>query len=314
MTGLLRHNTCGRLCLPHVPFFVGTRQAPCGALRFFDRQETCMKALIPAAGMGTRFLPATKAQPKEMLLVVDRPAIQYVVEEGLSSGADEVVIINSREKTSIEKHFTPDPELVATLRSKGKDAFADAVEHAGNLNVSYVYQDEPLGLGHAIHCAAEKSAGESFFVLLGDVLVPDNNICPKMLEISKAHGGASVIAVLPVPDDQVSRFGIIAGSQVEEGVWKVDGLVEKPKLEDAPSNLSVFGRYLLSPRVMELLADVEPGVGGEIQLTDALDAVLKEEEMYALVISEEDGFDTGTVESWLEANNALYARKLAAQK
>jgi len=169
-------------------------------------------------------------------------------------------------------------------------------------------------LGHAIHCAAEKSAGEPFFVLLGDVLVPDNNICPKMLEISKAHGGASVIAVLPVPDDQVSRFGIIAGSQVEEGVWKVDGLVEKPKLEDAPSNLSVFGRYLLSPRVMELLADVEPGVGGEIQLTDALDAVLKEEEMYALVISEEDGFDTGTVESWLEANNALYARKLAAQK
>ena len=273
-----------------------------------------MKALIPAAGMGTRFLPATKAQPKEMLLVVDRPAIQYVVEEGLSSGADEVVIINSREKTSIEKHFTPDPELVATLRSKGKDAFAYAVEHAGNLNVSYVYQDEPLGLGHAIHCAAEKSAGEPFFVLLGDVLVPDNNICPKMLEISKAHGGASVIAVLPVPDDQVSRFGIIAGSQVEEGVWKVDGLVEKPKLEDAPSNLSVFGRYLLSPRVMELLADVEPGVGGEIQLTDALDAVLKEEEMYALVISEEDGFDTGTVESWLEANNALYARKLAAQK
>lgn len=272
-----------------------------------------MKALIPAAGMGTRFLPATKAQPKEMLLVVDRPAIQYVVEEGLASGADEVVIINSRDKKSIEKHFTPDPELEATLRAKGKDAFADAVKHAGELNVSYVYQDEPLGLGHAIHCAADACEGEPFFVLLGDVLVPDNAICPKMLEISKAYGGASVIAVLPVPDEQVSRFGIIAGSEVEEGVWKVDGLVEKPKLEDAPSNLSVFGRYLLSPRVMELLADVQPGVGGEIQLTDALDAVLREEEMYALVISEEDGFDTGTVESWLAANNALYARKQAAQ-
>ena len=270
-----------------------------------------MKALIPAAGMGTRFLPATKAQPKEMLLVVDRPAIQYVVEEGLASGADEVVIINSREKVSIEKHFSPDPEFVATLRARGKDAYADEVERVGNLNVSYVYQDEPLGLGHAIHCAAEATADEPFFVLLGDVLVPDNNVCPKMLEISRAHGGASVIAVLPVPDEQVSRFGIIDGVEVEEGVWKVNGLVEKPKLEDAPSSLSVFGRYLLSPRVMELLADAKPTVGGEIQLTDALDAVLKEEEMYALVISEEDGFDTGTIETWLAANNALYARKMS---
>ena len=270
-----------------------------------------MKALIPAAGMGTRFLPATKAQPKEMLLVVDRPVIQYVVEEGLASGADEVVIVNSRDKKSIEKHFSPDLELVATLRARGKDAYADEVERVGNLNVSYVYQDEPLGLGHAIHCAAEKTADEPFFVLLGDVIVPDNNICPRMLEVSRAHGGASVIAVLPVPDEQVHRFGIIDGAPVkgEDGVWKVNSLVEKPALEDAPSNLSVFGRYLLSARVMELLADAKPTVGGEIQLTDALDAVLAEEEMYAVVISDEDGFDTGTVETWLDTNNKLYARK-----
>lgn len=261
--------------------------------------------------MGTRFLPATKAQPKEMLLVVDRPVIQYVVEEGLASGADEVVIVNSRDKKSIEKHFSPDPELVATLRARGKDAYADEVERVGNLNVSYVYQDEPLGLGHAIHCAAEKTADEPFFVLLGDVIVPDNNICPRMLEVSRAHGGASVIAVLPVPDEQVHRFGIIDGAPVEseDGVWKVNSLVEKPALEDAPSNLSVFGRYLLSARVMELLADAKPTVGGEIQLTDALDAVLAEEEMYAVVISDEDGFDTGTVETWLDTNNKLYARK-----
>ena len=261
--------------------------------------------------MGTRFLPATKAQPKEMLLVVDRPVIQYVVEEGLASGADEVVIVNSRDKKSIEKHFSPDPELVATLRERGKDAYADEVERVGNLNVSYVYQDEPLGLGHAIHCAAEKTADEPFFVLLGDVIVPDNNICPRMLEVSRAHGGASVIAVLPVPDEQVHRFGIIDGAPVkgEDGVWKVNSLVEKPALEDAPSNLSVFGRYLLSARVMELLADAKPTVGGEIQLTDALDAVLAEEEMYAVVISDEDGFDTGTVETWLDTNNKLYARK-----
>ena len=268
-----------------------------------------MKALIPAAGLGTRFLPATKAQPKEMLLVVDRPVIQYVVEEGLASAADEVVIINSHSKKAIEDHFTPDPELVATLRARGKDAYADEVERVGNMNVSYVYQEEAIGLGHAIHCAAEKTGDEPFYVLLGDVIVPDNKMLPRMQEVSDAHGGASVIAVMPVPDDQVHRFGIIAGSEVSENVWKVDSLVEKPALEDAPSNLAVFGRYLLSPRVMELLATVKPGVGGEIQLTDALDEVLKEEEMYALVIDPSDGFDTGTVASWLETNNILFQRK-----
>lgn len=268
-----------------------------------------MKALIPAAGLGTRFLPATKAQPKEMLLVVDRPVIQYVVEEGLASAADEVVIINSHSKKAIEDHFTPDPELVAMLRARGKDAYADEVERVGNMNVSYVYQEEALGLGHAIHCAAEKTGDEPFYVLLGDVIVPDNKMLPRMQEVSDAHGGASVIAVMPVPDDQVHRFGIIAGSEVSENVWKVDSLVEKPALEEAPSNLAVFGRYLLSPRVMELLATVKPGVGGEIQLTDALDEVLKEEEMYALVIDPSDGFDTGTVASWLETNNILFQRK-----
>ena len=164
-----------------------------------------------------------------------------------------------------------------------------------------------------MRCAAEKTGDEPFYVLLGDVLVPDNKMLPRMQEVSDAHGGASVIAVMPVPDDQVSRFGVIAGASVADDVWKVDALVEKPALEDAPSNLAVFGRYLLSPRVMELLADVQPGVGGEIQLTDALDAVLREEEMYALVIDPADGFDTGTVESWLETNNVLFARKNAAQ-
>ena len=227
-----------------------------------------MKALIPAAGLGSRFLPATKAQPKEMLLVVDRPVIQYVVEEGLASAADEVIIINSHDKKSIEEHFTPNPALEAELRSRGKDKYADKVAHAGNLNVSYVYQDEPVGLGHAVHCAA----------------------------------------VLPVAKEEVDRFGVIAGEALSDDVWKVSSLVEKPAVEEAPSNLAVFGRYLLSPRVMELLAEVKPGAGGEIQLTDALDAVLKEEEMYALVIDPEDGYDTGTIESWLDTNNRLYKK------
>ncbi len=268
-----------------------------------------MKAIIPAAGLGTRFLPATKAVPKEMLLVVDRPAIQYVVEEGLASAADEVVIVNSREKHAIEEHFSPNPDLVRLLRERGKDAYADAVEYVGNLNVSYVYQDEALGLGHAVRCAAEVAGGESFYVLLGDVLVPGNQMLPAMQAVSDAHGGASVIAVMPVPDEEVSRFGVIAGAEVSDGVWKVDALVEKPTLKDAPSNLAVFGRYLLTPRVMELLADVQPGVGGEVQLTDALDALLAEEEMYALVVDPADGFDTGTVPSWLETNNTLFARR-----
>lgn len=266
-----------------------------------------MKALIPAAGLGSRFLPATKAQPKEMLLVVDRPVIQYVVEEGLAA-ADEVVIINSRDKKSIEEHFTPNPALEAELRSRGKDKYADKVAHAGNLNVSYVYQDEPLGLGHAVHCAAEATGNEPFFVLLGDVIVPDNQMLIKMKEVSDAHNGAGVIAVLPVAEDQVDRFGVIDGVEVSEGVWKVNSLVEKPAVEDAPSNLAVFGRYLLTPRVMELLADAKPGAGNEIQLTDALDALLKEEEMYALVIDPEDGYDTGTIESWLDTNNRLYKK------
>ncbi|MDR2721326.1 MAG: NTP transferase domain-containing protein, partial [Coriobacteriaceae bacterium] len=187
-----------------------------------------MKALIPAAGLGTRFLPATKALPKEMLLVVDRPAIQYVVEEGLASGADEVVIINSRDKKVIEEHFSPAPALVETLRQKEKHAFADAVEYAGNLNVSYVYQDEALGLGHAVRCAHEKTLGEPFFVLLGDVLVPENNMLSRMKEISDAHAGASVIAVLPVAEEEVSRFGVIDGVAIGEDVWKVSKLVEKP--------------------------------------------------------------------------------------
>lgn len=273
-----------------------------------------MKALIPAAGLGTRFLPATKAQPKEMLLVVDRPAIQYVVEEGIASGADEVVIISRHDKKVIEDHFTPNPQLVATLRGRGKDSLADAVEHAGNLNVSYVYQDEPLGLGNAIYCAHEKTGDEPFYVLLGDVLVPENSILPAMKQVSDEHGGASVIAVMPVAKEKVSRFGIIAGEAVSDEVWKVDSLVEKPAVEEAPSNLAIFGRYLLSPRVMELLADLEPGAENEIQLTDALDAVLKEEEMYALIVDPAEGFDTGTVDTWIETNNVLYQRSLEAKK
>ena len=267
-----------------------------------------MKALIPAAGMGTRFLPATIAVPKEMLPVLNKPIIQYIVEEGHASGADEVIIINSREKKAIEAHFAPHDALVKDLRAKGKDALAQTVVEAAQLPVKFAYQDEPLGLGHAIHCAAEYVQDEQFFVLLGDVFVPDQDICTRMLEVSRAHNNANVIAVLPVPDEEVHRFGIIAGKEVEPGVWKVDNLVEKPALQDAPSNLSIFGRYLLSPRIMQILEHTPAGAGAEIQLTDALMESLATEDMYALVINNSQGLDAGTVESWLEANKVMSER------
>lgn len=273
-----------------------------------------MKAVIPAAGLGSRFLPATKAQPKEMLPVVDKPTIQYIVEEALEAGVDEVIIVNSRDKKSIEDQFSPNEALVSHLRGVGKDMYADAVEHAGALPVKFVYQDEPLGLGHAVHVAAPETGDDMFFVMLGDVLVPDNAMCQRMREVSETHGGASVIAVLPVSDDEVSRFGIIGGEDLGDGVWKVTEMVEKPALEDAPSNLASFGRYLLSPAVMELLATTEPGAGGEIQLTDALVSLLDREDMYAIVIDPSDGYDTGTVPSWIAANvaQAMKDPKIAA--
>ena len=263
-----------------------------------------MKAIIPAAGLGTRFLPITKAIPKEMLPVGGKPAIQWVVEEALKV-ADGVAIVNSREKKAIEQHFEKDDKLVEHLRCKGKDKLADSVEYAGSLPVSYVYQDEALGLGHAVHCAVDEVGDEPFFVLLGDVLVPDFKMLPEMKRVSDEHGGASVIAVMPVPDEQVERLGIMGGEQIDENVWKVTSLVEKPKLADAPTNLSIFGRYLLSPKVMEILENTKPGAGGEIQLTDAMIELLESEEMYALVVDENAGLDTGMPDGWLDANNIL---------
>ena len=267
-----------------------------------------MKALIPAAGLGTRFLPVTKVQPKEMLPVATKPVIQYVVEEGLVC-ADEVVIINSHDKKVIEEHFAPSEKLLAHLKEVGKDKQAEAVETAGNLNVSYVYQEEALGLGHAVLQGAPKTGNEAFFVMLGDVICPDNDVLPAMKKISDEHNGASVIAVVEVPNEKVDRFGVIAGQDLGNGTWKVDKLVEKPACEEAPSNLAVLGRYLLSPRVMELLKDTKPGVGGEIQLTDALDAVLKEEEMYALIVRHDQSYDTGTIETWISTNMAMFEKE-----
>lgn len=274
-----------------------------------------MKSIIPAAGLGTRFLPATKCSPKELLPVLDKPVIQYVVEEALEpKGVDAVVIVNSHEKPQIESYFAEDAAFEDMLRSRGKEALADAVHEAGALPVSFVYQDDPKGLGHAVYCAKDEMDGDPFFVLLGDYFVPDRKMCVNMQKVSQEHGGASVIAVAPVPADQVDRYGIIAGECVgslegtnaegedEGAVWKVTGLVEKPSPEDAPSHLFIVGRYLLSPRIMDLLATQGTGAGGEIQLTDAMERLLDEEEMYALVVDPDQGCDTGTPAAWAATN------------
>ncbi len=274
-----------------------------------------MKAIIPAAGLGTRFLPATKAVPKEMLPVLDRPVIQHVVEEALAAPeCDACVVVTSKDKPLIEWYFTPDPAYSQMLRGRGKASYADACDHAGSLPVEYLYQDEPRGLGHAVLCAAPSTGDEPFYVLLGDVVVPEASILPKLRAVSQAHGGASVIAVVAVPDDEVSRFGIVGGACIGAldgspcdgaapgAVWKIDRMVEKPALADAPSNLAIFGRYLLSPHVMELLGTQEPGKGGEVQLTDALVRALSEEEMYACVIDPSEGYDTGTIPNLVAAN------------
>lgn len=263
-----------------------------------------MKAIIPAAGLGTRFLPATKEQPKEMLPVLSKPVIQYVVEEAVSAGVDDVLVITGRGKRAIEDHFDRSVELEDLLERAGNSEKLRQVRSIPDLaNVFYVRQGRPRGLGHAVMCGAPHTGDEPFYVMLGDVLVPKNDCLPRLKAVHERYGG-SVLAVQPVERQYVSRYGIIGGHEVEPGVWKVTDLVEKPPVNESPSNLSIFGRYLLTPQVMKLLPHVEAGRGGEIQLTDALKKLLATEDIYA-VIMECEGYDTGNVLSWLEANIAL---------
>jgi UTP--glucose-1-phosphate uridylyltransferase len=266
-----------------------------------------MKAIIPAAGLGTRFLPATKAQPKEMLPVVDKPVIQYVVEEAVAAGVTDVLIVTGRGKRAIEDHFDRSVELEELLERSGAVEKLHQVRGVSELaEVFYVRQKKPRGLGHAVLCGASHVCDEPFFVLLGDVIVPRNDCLPRLQDVHHRYGG-SVLAVTPVEPSLVSRYGIIAGEEVEPGVWRVTDLVEKPSVNDAPSTLAIFGRYLLTPAIMKLLPTIHPGRGDEIQLTDALRELLKTEEIHA-VIDPDPGFDTGNVLAWLEANVALALR------
>ena len=278
--------------------------------------KSVTKAVIPAAGLGTRFLPATKATPKEMLPVVDRPAIQYVVEEAIGAGLNDVLMITGRNKRALEDHFDRVPVLEQQLAEQGKDALLASVvatnEMGGDLH--YVRQGDPKGLGHAVLRAKRHVGDEAFAVLLGDDLIDEKeDLLARMVEVQERTGG-SVVALMEVPREAISAYGAAAIEAVEgeDGFVKITGLVEKPAADEAPSNYAVIGRYVLSPKVFEVLEDTAPGRGGEIQLTDALQTLAQGEgegeSVYGVVFSGRR-FDTGDKLSYLKANVILAAER-----
>ncbi|MGG1399957.1 UTP--glucose-1-phosphate uridylyltransferase GalU [Bacillus salipaludis] len=240
------------------------------------------KAIIPAAGLGTRFLPATKAMPKEMLPIVDKPTIQYIVEEAVESGIEDIIIVTGKGKRAIEDHFDNSFELEHNLLEKGKFELLSEVQKSSKLvDIHYIRQKEPKGLGHAIWCARKFIGNEPFAVLLGDDIVRAEKPCLKQLIDQYERYNASILGVQTVPDGDVSRYGIVDGKSIDERFYGVNSLVEKPKKEEAPSNLAILGRYVLSPKIFEVLSQQKPGAGGEIQLTDAIAALNLFEAVYA---------------------------------
>ena len=244
------------------------------------------KAVIPAAGFGTRFLPISKAVPKEMLPVVDKPVIQYVVEEAVASGITDILIIISRGKRAIEEHFMANPELEADLEAKGKHEPLAELRHLQSLaRIHFVFQPKMGGLGDAIRCARDHVGDEPFAVLLGDALVsPSEGAAPvlrQLMDVQEKHGGA-VVALEEVPLEKVSRYGILGGTEVEPGVFRADTFIEKPKPEEAPSRLAVSARYILTSSIFAELDRTPPGKGGELQLTDAMASLMKQEPLYGV--------------------------------
>ena len=258
-----------------------------------------MKAVIPAAGLGTRFLPATKAQPKEMLPVYDKPTIQYVIEESVNSGVDDILIVTGKGKRSIEDHFDRSFELEHHLKTKGKEDFLKEIEYISDLaDIHFIRQKKQKGLGDAIYCAKKHVGNDPFVVMLGDTITKDKVPCTKQLIDIYERYGKSVIALEEVPDEKVERYGIIGGEEIEDSIYKIDKLVEKPPLSVAPSNLAIMGRYVLTPDIFDHIENVEPGYGGEIQLTDALS---KLDEIYGQVFKGES-FDIGNRIDWLKTS------------
>jgi UTP--glucose-1-phosphate uridylyltransferase len=260
------------------------------------------KAVFPAAGLGTRFLPATKAQPKEMLPLVDKPTIQYVVEEAVASGLSEIIIVTGRNKRAIEDHFDAAFELEYYLNDRGKvDELAQIKTISEMASVSYVRQKEPLGLGHAILVARALVGAEPFGVFLGDDIIGGARTpCMRqLLDVFEKYDGP-VIAVERVPRDRIHQYGVIAGRNVGANVWEISDLVEKPRAEEAPSDLAIIGRYVLTPDVFEILADTRADKRGEIQLTDGLRTLRRQRPMYAVEF-EGKRYDTGDKLGFLKA-------------
>lgn len=266
--------------------------------------QSVRKAIIPAAGLGTRFLPATKAQPKEMLPIVDKPTIQYIIEEAVASGIEDIIIVTGRGKRAIEDHFDKSYELEETLAKKGKFDLLEQVQAIANLaNIHYIRQKEPLGLGHAINCAKSFIGDEPFAVLLGDDIVhSQTKPCLKQLIEVYERFNSSVIGVQEVPDEDVSKYGIVSIKQTEiaKNCFHVNDLVEKPKLENAPSNYAIMGRYVLRPEIFEILDTQTPGAGGEIQLTDAIKR-LNEKQMVVAYNFEGTRYDVGDKFGFIKA-------------
>ncbi len=258
-----------------------------------------MKAVIPAAGLGTRFLPVTKAQPKEMLPVFDKPTIQYVVEEAVASGIDDILIITGKGKRSIEDHFDRAFELESFLRENGKKDVLQEVEYISELaDIYYVRQKKQKGLGDAIYCARKHIDGESFAVLLGDTITRSQIPCTQQLmEVHKKYQ-ASVLAVEEVPSHKIERYGIIQGEEIEDSVYRIEDMVEKPSLREAPSNLAIMGRYVLESEIFDYIGETSPGFGGEIQLTDALRLL---NQIYG-VIFQGRTYDIGNKVEWLKTS------------
>ena len=252
------------------------------------------KAVLPVAGLGTRVLPASKVIPKEMLPIVDKPTLQYIVEEAVAAGVEEIIFVNSRSKRSIEDHFDQFPELEATLERKGKRKELEELRALQEM-ATYVTvrQPQPLGLGHAVLCAKELVGDEPFIVMLGDILIPPETPClPDLIKVYERYGG-SVLSLVPLPPEVIPTYGIAAVQELGDDTLKVTHLVEKPTLEEAPSDLGVYGRYILTPDIFALLEQTPPGKGGEIQVTDAIEMQAKAGNCYGLRFTGER-YDTGT--------------------
>ena len=273
------------------------------------------KAIIPAAGLGTRFLPATKAQPKEMLPIVDKPTIQYIVEEALESGIEDILIITGRNKRSIEDHFDKSIELEIELRKKNKLSLLQNIQNiSSGTNIHYIRQKEPLGLGHAIYCAKSFIGKEPFAVLLGDDIVQSPKPCLRQLLDVYEKYQSTVLGVQEIEYRDVTKYGIISCNRMEHALYQVTDLIEKPCLEEAPTNMAIMGRYIITPGIFEILEHLKPGKNKEIQLTDALKQLNKKEPIYAYAFQGKR-YDVGDKLGYLQATieTALYREDIGGE-